>query len=224
VVWGGTGAVIAVPELWAAVDSDSTPWPTISGTVGYLEYWHPWVAVIVIGVLVWAAYYSVVYRARPVGEDPDRTAGGRATLPWIRLKPSLSNRWRLILAACYYVVALAVVSGGCILVKSVRPDDKYLLGEVLYGSIGAFCVVIPSVVGLVMHDDVPFPTLFATIQNLTKLVRPVAILIAAGITVLLVHLALYPWPDNIPALQKLPRGPALNENVKERFQPSPYSP
>src|ERR671933_1620011 len=59
VVWGLTGAAIAVPELWAAVDGKHVPWPTISGTVGYLEYWHDWIAVIVIAVLVWAAFRAL---------------------------------------------------------------------------------------------------------------------------------------------------------------------
>jgi len=54
-VWGAMGVVIAVPELWAALGGKSVEWPTISGTVGYLEYWHTWVALIVVGILVWAA-------------------------------------------------------------------------------------------------------------------------------------------------------------------------
>ena len=34
IVWGVLGAVIAIIELLAAIDSDSTPWPTLSSTVG----------------------------------------------------------------------------------------------------------------------------------------------------------------------------------------------
>jgi len=56
IVWGVTGLAIAVPEIWAAKWPDNARFPTISGTVGYIEYWHDWVALLVIGVLVWAAF------------------------------------------------------------------------------------------------------------------------------------------------------------------------
>ena len=50
IVWGAMGAVVALPELWAAVASKDVPFPTISGTIGYIEYWHPEFALLVIGV------------------------------------------------------------------------------------------------------------------------------------------------------------------------------
>jgi hypothetical protein len=62
-VWGAMAIVVAVPELWAAIGGEAVEWPTISGTVGYLEYWHVWVSIIVIGVLVWAAFHAVQYEA-----------------------------------------------------------------------------------------------------------------------------------------------------------------
>jgi hypothetical protein len=43
--------------------------------------------------------------------------------------------------------------------------------------------------------DVPFPTLFGTVADLERRWPPVALVILAGMVVLLVHLALYPWPD-----------------------------
>jgi hypothetical protein len=76
IVWGLTGAVIAVPEIWAAVDGDSVKWPTISGTVGYIQYWHTWVAVLVIAVLVWGAFHAVRYTPGPTER---RTPAGRLT-------------------------------------------------------------------------------------------------------------------------------------------------
>lgn len=55
-VWLFTGAVIAVPELWAA--SGGTSWPTISATVGHLEtLWGP-VKILVVGLI--AAGLSVL--------------------------------------------------------------------------------------------------------------------------------------------------------------------
>ena len=64
-------------------------------------------------------------------------------------------------------------------------------------------MVIPASYAYFGGKDVPFPTLFATIQALERRARVVAIVFAAGITVLLIHLALYPWPAVIPDLQDL---------------------
>ena len=98
------------------------------------------------------------------------------------------------------------------------------MGEVLYGSIGFFGVVVPSVVAMIFRKDVPFPTLFWTIQKLEERVRPVAIVFAAGITVLLVHLALYPWPSVIPDLQDLhAKNQQLKHEQKKDREPSPYA-
>jgi hypothetical protein len=217
-VWGATGAVIAVPEIWAAVDSDHVPWPTISGTVGYIEYWHTWVAVVIIGVLVWAVFHAVKYAGGVAGGR--RTPGGRITMGTAR-----TTSLRAVLAALYYVVAVGCVIGASWTVSSVRPHDKHLLGEVLYGSIGLFGVVIPGTVALVWRQDVPFPTLFWTIQKLEDRVRPVAVLFAAGITVLLVHLALYPWPAVIPDLQDLhAKGRQLEHHQKKEQEPPAYAP
>ena len=49
IVWGSLGAVIAIIELLAAIDSDSTPWPTLSSTVGGLQRDHSWVGIFVLG-------------------------------------------------------------------------------------------------------------------------------------------------------------------------------
>ena len=99
-VWGFTGAVIAVPELWAAVDSDHVPWPTISGTVGYLEYWHTWVAVIIIGALVWAVFHAVKYSGGVGGgsalpADASRRAR-RAKIRSERRSRSPTTPWRSV--------------------------------------------------------------------------------------------------------------------------------
>ena len=44
-------------------------------------------------------------------------------------------------------------------------------------------------------DGVPFPTLFKTVKYLQRRVHPLATVLVAGLAVLAVHLALYPWPD-----------------------------
>jgi hypothetical protein len=201
-VWGAIGVVIAVPEVWAAVAGGAADFPTISGTVGYLEYWHPWVAVLVVGVLVWAAFHAVRYEARRVAADPppvastdlQRTKGGRWTM---------RDRIRTVNAVAYFTVAFAAVIGLTIWSVVDRPGDRYRLGEVLYGSILLFGIVGPSLIAFFAGRDVPFPTLFATMQMLERRVRALAVVITAGIVVLLVHLAFYPWPAVIPDLQDL---------------------
>jgi hypothetical protein len=51
VVWAIAGAIFAVPEIWASVDS-SLPFPTLSSTVGHLE--RKWE--IMLGVILVIAY------------------------------------------------------------------------------------------------------------------------------------------------------------------------
>ena len=54
-VLGSEHTLALVPELSAAFDLSWAQWPTISGTVGYIEYWHPWFALVVLtGLLLWA--------------------------------------------------------------------------------------------------------------------------------------------------------------------------
>ena len=225
-VWGAMAIVIAVPELWAAIGGKAVEWPTISGTVGYLEYWHVWVSIIVVGVLVWAAFNAVQYEAskRDVVPTPQagspqayRTPGGRVS----RREPSDDP----VNAIVYFAAAILVVAGLSLWSYLDRPHDKYRLGEVMYGLIALFWMVIPASYAYIGGKDVPFPTLFATIQALEQRVRVVAIVFAAGIAVLLIHLALYPWPAVIPDLQDLHASYAQHHHaVKKQGEPQPGAP
>jgi hypothetical protein len=51
VVWGGLGLLIAIFEGLAAFDT-TTPWPTLSSTVGTLERDHPWFGIPVLATIV----------------------------------------------------------------------------------------------------------------------------------------------------------------------------
>ena len=57
---------------------------------------------------------------------------------------------------------------GPLLVDQWRPDDEYLLGEVMYGSIALFAFVLPGAAALFWGKDVPFTTLFGTIRNIER--------------------------------------------------------
>ena len=227
VVWGSMGVVVGVPEIWAAVDSDNVPWPTISGTVGYLAYWHDWVAIIVVAVLVWAAFQAI--RAATTSARLDAGSGaanpGRSVMRAPGGRLTVEPAVQPVRALIYFPIALGVVVAGTASARTIRPDDKYLLGEVLYGLIGLCWIVIPGLLAYAFGRFVPYPTLFRTIQLLEQRIRVVAVVIAAGIVVLLAHLAFYPWPSIIPDLQDLHRDNAKQRHAeKKREQPSPYSP
>lgn len=219
-VWGAIGLIIAVPELWALIGGESVGWPTISGTVGYLEYWHPWVAIIIVVVLVWAAFEAIHYEAGRLGTSqraPYRTAGGR-----LSRRPPHDEA---LPAVAYFAGAAAVVVGLSVWSYAARPHDRYRLGEVLYGSLAVLFVVVPTLLAYLGGRDAPFPSLFATIQALERRGRLVAVAFAAAITVLLIHLALYPWPAVLPALQDLHRSHLQQPyRLKKERQPQPGAP
>jgi hypothetical protein len=45
--------------------------------------------------------------------------------------------------------------------------------------------------------EVPWPTLLATITSLERRWRPAAAVALAGLVILMIHLALPPWPDQL---------------------------
>jgi hypothetical protein len=193
-VWAAVGVVVAVPEIWAA--AAKPPWPTISGTVGHLEARWNVVAVIVVAVLVVVAANAV---RMPLAREADaarlrqadgrvlgRTRGGRFT-PYPDRDEELSP-------LLYLPVALVCVAGGSFLAAALT-DNKWALGYVLYGLIAVFCVVVPSALAVAPLPDVPFAGVFATLADLQRRVHVVALVLLAGLVVLLIHLAFYPWPD-----------------------------
>src|SRR5690348_11978248 len=74
IVWGLMGAVVAVPELLAA--TLDTGFPTISGTVAYIEYWHPEFALLIIAILVWGAFHAVRVTAPELPRVPANAPPG----------------------------------------------------------------------------------------------------------------------------------------------------
>ncbi len=108
------------------------------------------------------------------------------------------------------VIAGSVPAG----LASSAAHNKYLLGYVLYGLIAFFWVILPSTLAYGFAWDVPFPTIFWTIWKLEQRLHFVALVIVAGLAVLTIHLALYPWPDIIRDLKRL----------HDQFNPSPHVP
>jgi hypothetical protein len=91
-------------------------------------------------------------------------------------------------------------------------ERRFHASFVLYVSLFTFWIVIPSIVAF-FGKDVPFPTLFRSVLNLEDWLRSrpwrirqrpigpilawlVTYVILAGLAILLLHLTLYPFPDN----------------------------
>ena len=193
-VWLLMGVVIAVPEIWAGVGTP--PWPTISATVGHLEARWNWVAILVVALIVVVAARAASYLqpqadqavAPGGGQGQRRTATGR-----LAMRPDEVSEARERWAIVYFAIAvLAVVVAG--LLAASRTGDKWVLAYVIYGLIAFFFVVIPNGAVVLLKRDLPYSTLFCTIDDLRRRWPQAAVVILAGLAVLLIHLAFYPWP------------------------------
>lgn len=223
--WGLSGLVIAVPELWAALGGDAVLWPTISGTVGNLEVFHQWVALIVVAVVVWAAIHAIsvtrVHMAGPGAEEASQrklVAGDRFTVA--------DDTRELGHPIGYLLFAVAAVAIPSVLFRELYDGDdrRYVFGQVMYASIAFWWMIVPGWLAYKHGRLVPFPTLFATLKNLEQRAPRFTIVLASGLAILMVHLILYPWPATIPDTNRLhqvyechPVGPAkpLSDEKKE---------
>lgn len=193
-VWAAVGLIIAIPEIWAA--AGSPPWPTISATVGHLEaLWNP-VAIIVVALIAAAAVHAVRYPWHRTGEIAaradhprrGRTDNGRYT------KTPAPDDISEVSVYAYFALAVAAIVVGSLL-AAMLSNSKWVLAYVIYGLIAIFCVITPNTLAFWFRKDVPFSTLFRTVTDIERRWHPAALVIVAGLAVLLIHLAFYPWPD-----------------------------
>ena len=186
-VWSIVGVTIAVPELTAAIDSKA-PWPTISGTVGELEWvWSP-TSLFVVALIVFAVAQTV---KNPLRDSSAALVQG--TQPQPRGRDEISPYW-------YFPLAFGFVIVGSLIAAS-QAHGKWDLAYVLYPLIAFWCLIVPSLLAGLRSRDVPFPTLFKTIANLERRLHFVGLVVLAGLVILLIHLAFYPWPDISHVLQ-----------------------
>jgi hypothetical protein len=194
-VWGLMAGVIALFEIWAA--AGAPPWPTISATVGHLEAQWSFVALIVVALIVLGAAHALTYAWPGVGPllaRPNRPRRGRTKTGRITMSPTPDDDAFLELSPyIYFPISLAIVIGGAWWIIGAS-NDKWLRGYIIYGLIAAMFAIIPNLIALFLKTDVPFPTLFRTIADLERRWHPVALVILVGLVILLIHLALYPWP------------------------------
>ncbi len=196
-VWLFAGLVFGVPESWAGITSP--PWPALSDTVGHLEQlWHP-VKVIVVTLIVFVVFHAVRY---PPGQTGDVAARDdepkRVRTPCGRLARGGTSAACAVPVLMYYPLALGLIAGGSA-IAAIAGGAGFVLGYVIYGSIAIFLVIIPNALALWFAKEVPFPTLYRTVATLERRWRPAAVVIVAGLVVLMFHLVFFPWPDTFSA-------------------------
>jgi hypothetical protein len=198
--WLFLGLVFGIPESWAGLANP--PFPSLSDTIAHLEELWPPTAVIVVAVIVIVAYYffrvpvsqtgSLAFTeggfGRGTGAGVGRTGTGRLSRTPADISP--------VAAFIYIPLALFVIALGSI-IAAVASGDYWVLGYVIYGLIAVFLVIIPNVLAYWLARDVPWPTLLATITNLERRWRPAAVVVLAGLVILMLHLALPRWPDQL---------------------------
>ena len=185
--WGPVVAAILVAEVLGALADwlhrrsiFEVKWPTISSTVGHLETLSTILAALVVGTIAAVAFEAVTFPTR-------RRIGGRAIYHRVhRQQPTRFYDW-------YVVVAIVVV--GLVLSVWAFHWNKYEVGYTIYGLFLVFGIVVPSVLAYFAGKIVSFPGLIYTVRKLERRLHWVAVVVVAGLAILLVHLALYPWPD-----------------------------
>ena len=132
--------------------------------------------------------YSEGGLGRGTGAGVGRTYNGRLSKTPVDISP--------VPALFYIPLALAAIAIGST-IAAVTSGDFWVLGYVIYGLIAIFLVIVPSVLAYWFAWEVPWPTLLATITSLERRWRPAAAVVLAGLVILLIHLALPPWPDQL---------------------------
>jgi hypothetical protein len=201
--WLFLGLVFGVPESWAGLANP--PWPALSDTVNHLDALWPPTAVIVVALMVFVAYYFVRVPPGPVGTPAGtrgrfglghgggtgagtgRTYNGRLSRTPADISP--------VPVLIYVPLALAAITVGSIIAAVASGGDFWVEGYVIYGLIAIFLVIIPNVLAYWFAREVPWPTLLATVVSLEHRWRPAAVVVLAGLVILMLHLAVPPWPD-----------------------------
>jgi hypothetical protein len=210
VVWGVALGFVFVPEILAAIpfSESQLPFPTISRTMGHLEYVHAEWTLLPTTLIVLVLY--TLWR-EPAGAK--RTPGGRLTFKAQTSPPSYDDETvRDIWFVLRTLAIAAVVLGGTLLAYHEWPNqyvngDKlpnYRVAYVLYGSIGLFWIALPTIQSLVSGKDAGFPTLIRTVRNLEEWIGDhvgkaaawaLSFVLVWGMVFLLLHLTFYPFPN-----------------------------
>lgn len=217
-VWIGAAVVIVIPELLAAKNV-GLPFTTISSMTGHLERHYDWVELIVVAIIVFVVFSLLKLSPRNDTKrnpnEPQRMASGRLTVnPGPPQEAKTSAKYDEQDAPAWFIVAAI----GWTLVVAVATwatdywfDDggKYRSAYVLYGLLAFGWLVVPTLIVFFTKADAPFPTLFRTVESLQEWLEKrrwpfklghsfawaVGYIVVAGLVILLLHLALYPYPN-----------------------------
>ena len=134
--------MFGVPESWAGITSP--PWPALSDTIGHLEQlWHP-VRVIVVTLIVFAAFHAVTYPPGRAGEPAvPESKPARGRTPCGRFARAGTGAASAVPVMVYFPAAIGVVAGGSILAAAAG-GGMFVLGYVIYGLTAIFLVLIPN--------------------------------------------------------------------------------
>lgn len=177
--WGPVALAVLVTELLGTGWFGSfDEWPTISTTIGHLQDVNALWGLPVVALLGVTAFYAMAYGARQVSAEADEFVLGRGRV-------QLRYGWPLVYGVCLVAMVVAYAFGA----------DRYQRGYALYGSLALFGIVVPLLLVRLKVRRAVFPTLFLTFKYLRDRFHWVAALVAAGLSMLVIHLALYPWPN-----------------------------
>jgi hypothetical protein len=198
--WGLIISAILLVELAGALRhwldkhiGVTIPWTTISGMVGHLEDLWPTSAVVVVALLAPAAFYALVASV-PDG-PPSIPLGSRTELGRLDLRggPRKPPEQRY---DAWVVFGLSAIVG---LVAVLIFNDDFVRAYFIYGGLFFFGIVVPHLFVLFKRKEVAFPSLFVTIGGLRARhdwkAAFATVALSAGLAILVVHLAFYPWPD-----------------------------
>ena len=191
VVWGLTGIAIGIPEVWALLGSPR--WPTISATVAHLEdLWSPTKAIVV--ALIAATMIQLL--TYPPTRPEYHSAGGRVLRRTVlgRLTTAQTNEPPILESGIWYFPAALVATVVAGILAATLGSDTYVLGYALYGTIAVALLVVPNALAYWWAREVPFPTLFRTLEYLDGRFHPALLIIGSALTVLAIHIVAYPWP------------------------------
>jgi len=171
------------------------PFTTISGMVGYLEERWPNTAVIVVAIIAPAAFYALMPVKPPRAVESKRSTLGRLYVRSGDPKPPLTryDAWFVLGASVLAAVIAPLV------IDALGWGSNYHRAFGIYGSLFVIGIVVPSLLSAVFQRDVGFTSLFCTIANLRERddlkAAMASVALTAGLGILVVHLAFYPWPD-----------------------------
>jgi hypothetical protein len=217
-VWIGAAFVIVVPEL-LAVFGVGFGFTTISTMTGHLERHHPWVELIVVGVIVFVVFSLLKLSPRNDTkrnpDEPQRMASGRLTVnPEPPKKAKTADAYNEEDAPAWFMIAailftLVVVAATWAVDYWFDDVDNIRTAYVLYGLLAVGWLVIPTLIVFFTKADAPFPTLFRTVESFQEwlqglrlpmklgpsLAWAVGYIVVTGLVILLLHLTLYPYPN-----------------------------